>query len=255
MCGGTSLPVCAPMGGRGLSPRVRGNPVLVPLDQQHPGSIPACAGEPQVGDLGVEAGKVYPRVCGGTWLAAVSIVTVGGLSPRVRGNRVDFRRGGRRRGSIPACAGEPWPGCELRPERKVYPRVCGGTWHSIDPLQAAKGLSPRVRGNLSLHGIVHHLLRSIPACAGEPTGPPSISYLPAVYPRVCGGTASLLVSNQSTVGLSPRVRGNPKGACGTSVRKGSIPACAGEPVATRIGRAPRRVYPRVCGGTQGGVVA
>ena len=51
------------------------------------GSIPACAGEPGEGDGGVNFGKVYPRVCGGT---AATVLLAGvplGLSPRVRGNR------------------------------------------------------------------------------------------------------------------------------------------------------------------------
>ena len=57
-------------------------------------------------------------------------------------------------------------------------------------------------------------------------------------------------------GLSPRVRGNPRPRAGTGCGNGSIPACAGEPhpaVATAgRGRRWRRVYPRVCGGTQTG---
>ena len=121
-------------------------------------------------------------------------------------------------------------------ERSI-PRVCGGT------------ASVKTRSTLPI-------LRSIPACAGEPRslevklqwGARGLSprvrgnqhnhevlwaiRLLAVYPRVCGGTV-------------PHT--NP--LC--SMLQRSIPACAGEPLLdTGIGNIGRDwVYPRVCGGT------
>ena len=50
-------------------------------------------------------------------------------------------------------------------------------------------------------------------------------------------------------GLSPRVRGNPCYAVGSGPMTGSIPACTGEPGSRLTWRIPRRVYPRVYGGT------
>ena len=50
---------------------------------------------------------VYPRVCGGTLLSAVSVISSSGLSPRVRGNHPTQHPRARIVGSIPACAGEP----------------------------------------------------------------------------------------------------------------------------------------------------
>ena len=50
----------------GLSPRVRGNRCLPRAGRQRQRSIPACAGEPNIGDLVAWEVKVYPRVCGGT---------------------------------------------------------------------------------------------------------------------------------------------------------------------------------------------
>jgi len=49
-------------------------------------------------------------------------------------------------------------------------------------------------------------------------------------------------------GLSPRVRGSPDGARLAGHPDGSIPACAGEPVAPGIVNGFEEVYPRVCGG-------
>ena len=52
-------------------------------------------------------------------------------------------------------------------------------------------------------------------------------------------------------GLSPRVRGNRRLWHVRGDWAGSIPACAGEPAASRYGSGAVEVYPRVCGGTAG----
>mgnify|MGYP007019887150 CR=1 FL=1 len=51
------------------------------------------------------------------------------------------------------------------------------------------------------------------------------------------------------VGLSPRVRGNPEQGNHVSIKIGTIPACAGEPLLPSFGRISCLDYPRVCGGT------
>ena len=127
VCGGTRTTPRPFVATDGLSPRVRGNPASTfPTDRAHR-SIPACAGEPFRQCQAPRRGAVYPRVCGGTGRSSQSGRDAGGLSPRVRGNRLAraFPAQGLR--SIPACAGEPesdfaWDGLH-----KVYPRVCGGT--------------------------------------------------------------------------------------------------------------------------------
>ena len=50
-------------------------------------------------------------------------------------------------------------------------------------------------------------------------------------------------------GLSPRVRGNPRGRRAAAAASGSIPACAGEPAPYLCLLLLYQVYPRVCGGT------
>ena len=114
---------------------------------------------------------------------------------------------------------------------------------------AARGLSPRVRGNhndIAYHG---RAAGSIPACAGEPGGRAYYHAIKEVYPRVCGGTGNAPYLAPGFDGLSPRVRGNlwPILLAACTVR--SIPACAGEPARfLRLSRS-YKVYPRVCGGT------
>ena len=161
----------------GLSPRVRGNHRSLPLTdtKQAQGLSPRVRGNLKDTQVGVTIRQtVYPRVCGGTI----------GRSGRATESS---------RGSIPACAGEPY-------------EVLFSYHHWSDD-----GLSPRVRGNpLGIkHSVGSH--RSIPACAGEPytsalhgSKPPDQGSIPAcageplrylclpgrskVYPRVCGGT-------------------------------------------------------------------
>ena len=72
-----------------------------------------------------------------------------------------------------------------------------------------------------------------------------------VYPRVCGGTVLSLDERGAGSGLSPRVRGNHFLPHGLLRARGSIPACAGEPITKDSCCARVKVYPRVCGGTWG----
>ena len=90
--------------------------------------------------------------------------------------------------SIPACAGEPSSSPTPRARPTVYPRVCGGTEEWTEEDFNVSGLSPRVRGNLAHDGLALELVRSIPACAGEPHAPRAVTSRLTVYPRVCGGT-------------------------------------------------------------------
>ena len=168
MCGGTRWWDDDYNQESGLSPRVRGNLKSQGAYMIQGRSIPACAGEPHRGLRKHSNLWVYPRVCGGTSVLTGSDDDEPGLSPRVRGNRGRLGLAFGFVGSIPACAGEPL----LRrfPVRRlaVYPRVCGGTARAVRQRGRRLGLSPRVRGNRDVAGVVEGHKRSIPACAGEP---------------------------------------------------------------------------------------
>ncbi len=152
----------------GLSPRVRGNRWVLRVFFLRGGSIPACAGEPPWFRGQGGSDKVYPRVCGGTLGVRPARIPWWGLSPRVRGNRRVSSRERVSMRSIPACAGEPALN-QIPPDYiRVYPRVCGGTVVSRVWKDARGGLSPRVRGNLTMWICRFQPIRSIPACAGEP---------------------------------------------------------------------------------------
>ena len=210
--GGTTVRVRLVVAGHGLSPRVRGNQSLTMAFALGVGSIPACTGEPTLRRAAGIASTVYPRVYGGTRLGPLGIGGMGGLSPRVRGNRNGNALAGRLDRSIPACTGEPSAIRAVKSATAVYPRVYGGTCPGQAFPYSAAGLSPRVRGNLFARTWFRPLNRSIPACTGEPAGCPVPSLLHEVYPRVYGGTLGNVWNDDDEVGLSPRVRGNPRTA-------------------------------------------
>ena len=147
----------------------------------------------------------------------------------MRGNHADKVGVHVQQRSIPACAGEPRGSRRLTLPIRVYPRVCGGTDLARIPTLYPRGLSPRVRGNQQCYPFHNGCSGSIPACAGEPQRLSASGQRLWVYPRVCGGTNSVIPFTTGVAGLSPRVRGN--------LNEG------------RFDSLPERVYPRVCGGT------
>ena len=188
VCGGT-----APNGAfggdcLGLSPRMRGNRAQLAGQVGRLGSIPAYAGEPQYFPAYDVCRIVYPRVCGGTTLQSPDGAYEAGLSPRMRGNRYAAGNGQRRKGSIPAYAGEPESPGTGKERTAVYPRVCGGTVTSPPYDNLRQGLSPRMRGNLADGLVALRYHGSIPAYAGEPAYSEFYPGQLEVYPRVCGGT-------------------------------------------------------------------
>ncbi len=172
VCGGTYNMSIQRVDQQGLSPRVRGNLPPPGPHRARGRSIPACAGEPAPRRHPRRIRPVYPRVCGGTIYNPKTTQRDGGLSPRVRGNRINYFRRSFPPRSIPACAGEPVGRHRLGHGQKVYPRVCGGTRILPAAGDPQAGLSPRVRGNPVRPSCRSEVIRSIPACAGEPVGDP-----------------------------------------------------------------------------------
>ena len=172
---------------KGLSPPMRGNPVSPGCTRSWIGSIPAHAGKPPARYSPETFSWVYPRPCGETALAAMAVVSAGGLSPPMRGNLVDRDSTLGRRGSIPAHAGKPHLRALRHPQFGVYPRPCGETVNATIFLPDARGLSPPMRGNQA-GDPERYGNGSIPAHAGKPSRRRS--------------------SSACRPGLSPPMRGN-----------------------------------------------
>ena len=215
-------------------------------------SIPAHAGEPLAFAESAASPAVYPRPRGGTRIIALRSACVSGLSPPTRGNRQWRYQHAPLPRSIPAHAGEPDIIMALPIAGMVYPRPRGGTLRNRRAYWNRMGLSPPTRGNRQDRDRVLRRLGSIPAHAGEPRTCAPTSPAPTVYPRPRGGTQAAAVSASVRKGLSPPTRGNRSIRCGCWLRRGSIPAHAGEPRYRQDGGAGGGVYPRPRGGTSAG---
>ena len=247
VCGESGTSVPSLMMSTGPSPRVRGIRRLDLEADLIGGSIPACAGNPR-GRSGATASRgVHPRVCGESTVAESIQGSQRGPSPRVRGIRDVALDGGVATGSIPACAGNPRSVIVIRTAPRVHPRVCGESGRPPGSRCRGSGPSPRVRGILPADPQAALLPGSIPACAGNPTTSPRSVPLAWVHPRVCGESRHAPFHPAFLGGPSPRVRGIRQNAQGRRPGRGSIPACAGNPVedpdCLRVGG----VHPRVCG--------
>ena len=166
--GGASSQVTLSFSPRGLSPPTRGSQLF---PQQYPvsgGSIPAHAGEPSRRHRPSAGPSVYPRPRGGAGTSMPRSLKALGLSPPTRGSLVVVAHRTCPPGSIPAHAGEPHLPQRWSRGPVVYPRPRGGAPATYADTSCISGLSPPTRG--SQHGPAHgrHILRSIPAHAGEP---------------------------------------------------------------------------------------
>ena len=233
----------------GPSPLVRGNRRSRPQRRRDGGSIPARAGKPRRISHGRPSRRVHPRSCGETRRELYPKHIEHGPSPLVRGNHVVPIRKAEQRRSIPARAGKPDPRSSNVTLLKVHPRSCGETRNSRSPKPCTRGPSPLVRGNRQHRQEPVHVVRSIPARAGKPSGTATSGCMRRVHPRSCGETAAAGIVINEGSGPSPLVRGNHAYAVEAARRVGSIPARAGKPPPTPAAWQHPRVHPRSCGET------
>ena len=107
VCGATYCAMTTICRAWGLSPRVRGNLLLLVATKLSFGPIPACAGQPVTETAVAFPYWAYPRVCGATGRRCLATQRFLGLSPRVRGNPARPIQSAGVSGPIPACAGQP----------------------------------------------------------------------------------------------------------------------------------------------------
>ena len=234
----------------GLSPRARGNPDELTPKENLFGSIPTCAGKPIGQGDPRRGGGVYPHVRGETLSAWTRRAALAGLSPRARGNPVTGRAEGAWGRSIPTCAGKPSVQSGSGSASGVYPHVRGETCACPVAPVAVPGLSPRARGNRRQLRARQASVGSIPTCAGKPEAPLKRSCRGRVYPHVRGETEYQMPVIILDKGLSPRARGNRLHEVESLFLVGSIPTCAGKPIARCPLRRRDWVYPHVRGETR-----
>ena len=171
-----------------------------------------------------------------------------GLSPRTRGSPAGDHPRERRRGPIPADAGEPRI-CGIRcREVWAYPRGRGGAADKGRSRRQRGGLSPRTRGSRGLRGGRQQGVGPIPADAGEPQHKSAPKRSRRAYPRGRGGASDDSPCADRIAGLSPRTRGSQLAASGENCVCGPIPADAGEPRISHMNASRCGAYPRGRGG-------
>ena len=144
--GGNPTPPHTTANTGGLSPRGRGKPYGCRAIGVQIGSIPAWAGETGTHVRSQRNPEVYPRVGGGNCSITMLSRWALGLSPRGRGKLGVPIAYSKRRGSIPAWAGETRLQRSISTRWRVYPRVGGGNPNAGMVAECARGLSPRGRG-------------------------------------------------------------------------------------------------------------
>ena len=129
----------------------------------------------------------------------------------------------------------------------AHPRACGENNLSPDPLPAATGSSPRVRGKR--RGLRPQIRGRglIPARAGKTR--PGCRSCPssAAHPRACGENLRIGWRPSPTRGSSPRVRGKQPQPRPPPSSDRLIPARAGKTGTRTAGSYPHAAHPRVCG--------
>ena len=174
---------------QGLSPHARGNQYVGGLSIIALGSIPARAGKPIAPPFTARPHRVYPRTRGETRSSIGRGKARMGLSPHARGNLKGRGRHSINSGSIPARAGKPSPTDVPIDDNGVYPRTRGETPNCRSAIARYRGLSPHARGNHRIRATNLPVAGSIPARAGKPLRPLSVSTWGRVYPRTRGETA------------------------------------------------------------------
>ncbi len=234
----------------GPSPPARGSRAVEGAPGASPGSIPACAGEPDRARGAAPRGAVHPRLRGGALGEHGHGELAVGPSPPARGSPRGGNVARALRGSIPACAGEPSARAMWIPTSRVHPRLRGGARGAMQNLLTATGPSPPARGSQTPGGWNRRGVGSIPACAGEPRATRPWPSRRRVHPRLRGGAARVSAVAAPSAGPSPPARGSPASSAAPRAAVGSIPACAGEPSCIARWRTPGWVHPRLRGGAR-----
>ena len=235
----------------GSSPRTRGTLERAQVLVVGLRFIPADAGDtPASGACGLGS-SVHPRGRGGHPVTSAFGGLFSGSSPRTRGTRRRFPRGGEVSRFIPADAGDTSPLGTKIMARAVHPRGRGGHPGVIAAEPTADGSSPRTRGTRPDRGSRSMTVRFIPADAGDTVRACNQSSRPTVHPRGRGGHIASRVSCVYGCGSSPRTRGTRRVPRAGGRRGRFIPADAGDTTPRARPRRRTPVHPRGRGGHDG----
>ena len=170
----------------GSSPRMRGTRHTRPVRGRGTGIIPAYAGNTSYGNDCKARDRDHPRVCGEHCHVRRCLFPQEGSSPRMRGTHLAVNPRPRKRGIIPAYAGNTSVKINACARHGDHPRVCGEHVTTAKSVGAYIGSSPRMRGTRESRfsdSIPHGI---IPAYAGNTLTSSSTVSVCWDHPRVCG---------------------------------------------------------------------
>ena len=129
----------------------------------------------------------------------------------------------------------------------VHPRLRGEHKIKDKELKQYVGSSPPARGTYRRNFKHNEEKRFIPACAGNMALPCSPPISKTVHPRLRGEHIALISALNRSCGSSPPARGTFRLHVLCSIRRGFIPACAGNMMVTKKYRRVVTVHPRLRG--------
>ena len=171
----------------------------------------------------------------------------GGSSPRLRGTERWRSILGYPDRFIPALAGNGQLRNLQRSRHPVHPRACGERMPFFELSWPACGSSPRLRGTAPTPAESEHLLRFIPALAGNGMLSVWCRVALTVHPRACGERLFPVNPNPVLIGSSPRLRGTDPTVYHSGTIHRFIPALAGNGSNFRSETRMPAVHPRACG--------
>ena len=170
----------------GSSPRERGTPFDHWTRNVVRRFIPARAGNTRATVTLPVPVAVHPRASGEHRLCFCTSRATTGSSPRERGTRRDRPQPCRHRRFIPARAGNTGEAMRAMAGPSVHPRASGEHNEILNGAARRTGSSPRERGTQGWQDKRWHLVRFIPARAGNTTGNSGTHSPPPVHPRASG---------------------------------------------------------------------
>ena len=150
----------------GSSPRMRGSPLVIKVQELLHGIIPAHAGLTVLHRVWATLWRDHPRACGAHTRFCIVIHPSTGSSPRMRGSLTSRMSFGDAMGIIPAHAGLTIVPLICVLMTWDHPRACGAHHSTLNLCFNDMGSSPRMRGSLYSTSIESLITGIIPAHAG-----------------------------------------------------------------------------------------
>ena len=172
--------------GKGSSPRMRGALPHTGCRAALGGIISADAGSTMPNLTQQAISKDHPRGCGEHCRIPAAEQRLAGSSPRMRGAQCLISHSKPSRRIIPADAGSTEWKARGSAVLMDHPRGCGEHRYSCLGSYTRAGSSPRMRGALSVRGIVIYPCGIIPADAGSTWGRDLFWFPVWDHPRGCG---------------------------------------------------------------------